>query len=139
LFPYTLENHPAGKHGKAPMDIVRYFEVVVRIVFKIEYFSAGNTVQVMMACHVGVKPFGTAVYFNQIHYIDFSKGFNFTEQCLSAGFLAGPLDLEFIEQGILLEQLDKFGLQPVGLNHDVLIFGLKQVDFFHGLRIFFTE
>jgi len=63
-----------------------------------------------MACHVGVKPFGTAVDFNQIHYTDFSKGFNFTEQCLSAGFLAGPFDLEFIEQGILLEQLDKFGL-----------------------------
>jgi hypothetical protein len=50
------------------MDIVRYFEVVVLIAFKIEYFSAGNTVQVMMACHVGVKPFDTAVYFYQIHY-----------------------------------------------------------------------
>jgi len=68
LFTYTLENHPAGKRGKAQMDIVRYFKVGVLIVLKIEYFSAGNTVQVMMAFHIGVKPFGTAVYFNQIHY-----------------------------------------------------------------------
>ena len=37
-------------------------------------------------------------------------GSNFSEQCLSAGFLAVSFDCEFIEQGILLAQLDNFGL-----------------------------
>jgi hypothetical protein len=35
--------------------------------------------------------------------------FIFTQPCLAAGFLAGSFDLNFIEQGVLLKQLDKFG------------------------------
>jgi len=69
-------------------NIIRYVQVIVWIVMKIKYFPAGNTVQVVVGC----------------------QGSNFSEQCLSAGFLAVSFDCEFIEQGILLEQLDNFGL-----------------------------
>jgi len=48
LLTYTLEDHPAGKHRKALANMVRYFQVIVLIVMKIEYFPAGNTVQVVM-------------------------------------------------------------------------------------------
>ena len=66
----TFEDHPTGEDPEALPNRVRYVQVIVLIVMKIKYFPAGNTVQVMVVGHVGVKAFGTAVNLHQIHHTD---------------------------------------------------------------------
>ena len=55
----TLEDHPAGENPNALPNLLRYIQVIILIAMKIKYFPAGNTVRVMVVCHVGVKAFGT--------------------------------------------------------------------------------
>ena len=69
----TFEDHPTGEDPEVLPNRVRYVQVIVLIVMKIKYFPAGNTVQVVVVGHVGVKAFGTAVDLHQIHHTDFSE------------------------------------------------------------------
>ena len=48
FFTDTLKDHPAGKHRKGSANIIRYFQIIVVIAMKIKYFSAGNTMQMMV-------------------------------------------------------------------------------------------
>jgi len=74
LLTKAFKNNPAVENMKALLNSVGNFQIGVIIVEEVDYFPAGDTVQMMMGCRIGIKAFRSSVDLDQINQPDLGKG-----------------------------------------------------------------